>query len=261
MSPALLRTLSHAALILALTLSTATADTIARASYVINLGGTIVASAAFDFIEGGGNYSLGLQANVTGVASLVASGTIKANSAGMAGSGGLQSQRFDLLTRSGGDNFTVKITYGDGDVSSFVVNPPIVNNIDRIPIERKQLNGVNDMLAAFILKGSKLDRSLCNAREKVFTGTERFDLAFHYSRDDVATSKRTGYQGPVVLCSVKYTPISGHYTTSELTRSLAEEDRILLWYAPLRDSGWFIPYRVLLTTSMGDLSMVLTELE
>ena len=42
---------------------------------------------------------------------------------------------------------------------------------------------------------------------------------------------------------------------------MAESDRILIWYAPLAETGYFVPYRVLLTTSMGDLSMVLTRLE
>lgn len=239
----------------------AQAATSARATYIVNLGGTIVASATFDFLDDGENYMLKLDANVTGLAQIVASGTARANSVGTVSGDGLQSNRFDMLTRSGGDSFNVKVTYEATNVSSFIVTPPIVNNIDRVPIERKQLNGVNDMLASFLLKNDKLDRTLCANREKVFTGVERFDLAFRYARDDVATSPRTGYQGPVVLCSVKYTPISGHYTTSELTKSLAQDDRILLWYAPLHDTGWFIPYRVLLTTSMGDLSMVLTKLE
>lgn len=247
--------------LLALGSSAALAATAAKATYIINLGGTIIASANFEFLDDGANYMLGLNANVTGLAQLVASGTAKANSAGSVGTGGLQSSRFDMLTRSGGDALSIKVTYAASNVETFIVTPPIVNNIDRIPIERKQLTGVNDMLASFILKNDRLDRSLCNNREKVFTGVERFDLAFRYARDDVATSPRTGYQGPVVLCSVKYTPVSGHYTTSELTKSLAQDDRILLWYAPLHDSGWYIPYRVLLTTSMGDLSMVLTKLE
>jgi hypothetical protein len=239
----------------------AMADTIAKASYVINLGGNIVASARFDFLEGNGRYSLSLDANVSGIAQLIASGTAKASSAGTASGGGLTSEEFNLFTKSGGDTFSDRVTYEGSNVTSFVVVPPIVNTIDRIPIERSQLSGVNDMLATFILRGKKLDRSLCTGREKVFTGVERFDIAFKYARDDVATSPRTGYQGPVVLCSVNYTPISGHYTSSEVTKSLAQDERILLWYAPLRDTGWFIPYRVLLTTSAGDLSMVLSKLE
>jgi len=238
----------------------AAAYTVAGATYVINLGGTIIATANFKLMDTGGAYDLTLNANVTGVASLVAAGTAKAHSTGSVTTAGLSANTFDLITHSGGQDFKVQVQYAGGDVTAFVITPPIVNNIDRVPIERKQLLGVNDMLAAFILRGGKLDRSLCNYRAQIFTGIERFDLDFQYAKDDVATSPRTGYQGPVVLCHVAYKPISGHFTTSELTNSLAQDDRILIWYAPLRDTGYFIPYRVLLTTSMGDLSMVLTSL-
>jgi uncharacterized protein DUF3108 len=238
----------------------AAAGVTASASYVVNLGGSIIANAKFDLTETDTNYDLKLNANVSGFAQLVASGTAKASSTGTVTSSGLQSQSFDLTTHSGGDDFSDTVQYSGGSVSAFIIDPPIVNNINRVPVERSQLSGVNDMLATFLLRGSKLDKSLCDYRAHVFTGIERFDLTFSYAKDDVATSKRTGYQGPVVLCHINYKPISGHYTTSELTNSLAQNDRILIWYAPLHDTGLFIPYRVLLTTSMGDLSMVLTTL-
>ena len=89
---------------------------------------------------------------------------------------------------------------------------------------------------------------------------DRFNLAMRFTKADEATSKKTGYQGPVILCNINYTPISGHFTTSEVTNYLKNSDRILIWYAPLAAEGYFIPYRMLLTTSMGDLSMVLTRL-
>ncbi|MEO6015000.1 MAG: DUF3108 domain-containing protein [Devosia sp.] len=237
------------------------AGTTADASYVVNLGGTIIATAKFHFVDDGSTYGLSLDANVSGVAQLVASGIAQVESTGAVTADGLRSNSFDLLTRASGEDFTVKVQYQKGTVAAFQVNPPIVNNIDRIPLERKQLAGVNDFLASFILKGSKLDRSLCNQRARIFTGIERFDLNFSYARDDKATSQRTGYQGPVVLCKIDYKPISGHFTTSEITNSLAQQDRILIWFAPLHDTGYFVPYRVLLTTSMGDLSMVLTKLD
>jgi hypothetical protein len=236
------------------------AATTADASYVVNLGGTIIATAKFHFVDDGQAYSLSLDANVSGVAQLVASGTAKVDSAGAVTSDGLRSSTFDLLTRSGGDKFSIRVQYQQAAVTAFMIDPPIVNNIDRIPLERSQLSGVNDFLASFIRKG-ELDRGLCDYRAKIFTGVERFDLSFSYARDDVATSKRTGYQGPVVLCNIKYKPIAGHYTTSEITNSLAQDNRILIWFAPMGDTGYAIPYRVLLTTSMGDLSMVLTGLK
>lgn len=246
--------------LLLLAASPAHAATTATASYVVNLGGNIIANAKFRFSDDGGAYTLSLDANVSGVAQLVASGVAKVESAGIVTGEGLRSTSFDLLTRAGGGDFTVKVQYQQANVASFMVNPPIVNNIDRVPVERKQLNGVNDFLASFIRKGA-LDKSLCSYKARIFTGIERFDLDFRFAKDDVATSKRTGYQGPVVLCAVKYRPIAGHYTTSEITNTLAQDDRILLWFAPMGESGYAIPYRVLLSTSMGDLSMVLTSLD
>ena len=76
---------------------------------------------------------------------------------------------------------------------------------------------------------------------------------------DEATSPRTGYQGPLVACSVDYQPVSGHFTGSEMTSYLADTSRIIVWYSPLGASGYFVPYRVIIGTSMGDMSMVLTS--
>jgi hypothetical protein len=166
-----------------------------------------------------------------------------------------------MLTRASGEDFTVKVEYTGKDVTTFVVSPPILNNIDRVALERKHLSGVNDMVAAFVLKGGRLDERLCNRKLQIFTGVERFNVALRFQKEDVATSKRTGYQGPLVLCSARYQPVSGHYTTNEITTYLQGSDRILIWFAPLAADGYFIPYRAVLGTASGDLSVVLTQLE
>lgn len=243
-----------------LALPAAAAEIKARAEYMVTMGGTHVANARINLTDNGSAYSLVLDAKITGLAQLVASGTAKATSTGSSVDKGLRSQKFDLLTRAGGEDFTSAITYAGGTVDTFKVAPPIVNNIDRVAIERKHLASANDMLAPFVLKGAALDKQLCSRQMPIFTGVERFNLSMKYVKDDVATSKRTGYQGPLVLCSVHYTPISGHYTTSEITTYLAQNERILIWFAPLKTPGYYIPYRALVTTEAGDLSVVLTEL-
>lgn len=243
----------------ALTAPTRAADVIA--DYAVSLGNTNIANVTIGLRDDGKRYQLDATARITGLASLVASGSGKIASEGASSGNGLTSERFDLLTSSGGENFTVAVTYAARNVQSFVINPPLLNNIDRVAIERKHLSGVNDMIAAFVLKGGGLDRNLCNRKVQIFTGLERFNLAMRFTREDEATSKKTGYQGPVILCNIRYTPISGHFTTSEVTNYLKESDRILIWYAPLATPGTYIPYRVLLTTSTGDLSMVLTRLQ
>jgi len=242
-----------------LTLPTQAAEVNADARYVLTLGGINIAAMDVGLTDSGSNYDLELNAKVAGLGTLVASGTAIASASGSS-TNGLVSQDFDLRTKANGESFSVDVSFAGRDVSVFKVEPPIVDNYDRVPLERRHLTGVGDFLSAFVIKGGSLDKSLCQRKMNIFTGVERFNIAMSYAGEDEATSPRTGYQGPVILCSLKYTPVSGHFTTSEITNYLADDSRILVWYAPLGDSSYFIPYRVMLTTNMGDLSMVLTGL-
>ncbi|MBN9309628.1 DUF3108 domain-containing protein [Devosia sp.] len=241
-------------------LPAAAEETRTRAEYTVTMGGTHIANVTIILTDNGSQYALALDAKIAGLAQLIASGSAKASSVGTSGRDGLHAQKFDLLTRAAGEEFTSAITYASGSVATFKVEPPIVDNIDRIAIERKQLATATDMMAPFVLRGPALDKSLCNKQMPIFTGVERFNLSLKYVKDDTATSRRTGYQGPLVLCSVHYTPISGHYTYNEITNYLAQNERILIWFAPLKLAGTYIPYRALITTEAGDLSVVLTDL-
>jgi hypothetical protein len=260
--PAAFRRLAAAALLAlaGLALPAVAAPVEANAQYTVTLGGTQIGIVDIVLRDDGKGYAMSIAARITGMAQFVASGSIRGQSAGVSTATGLRSQKFDLTTRAQGQEFNVAITYAGQNVDTFVVTPPVMNNIDRVAIERKHLTGVNDMVAGFVLKGGALDRSLCDRRIPVFNGIERFNLAMSFARAEEATSKRTGYQGPVVLCSIGYTPVSGHYTTNELTSFLQQSGRIFLWYAPLATPGYFIPYRGLVSTSAGDLSVVLTKL-
>lgn len=232
----------------------------ANTSYIISLAGINVADLRITLKDDGERYDLALDADVTGLGQMVASGTAAVTSNGRSGTEALEPDAFTLKTVAGGQAFNVRVGFSGGDATEFVVTPPLLDNIDRVPVERSHLRGATDMLSAFVLKGGSLDENLCRRKLQIFTGVERFNVAMTFARTDEATSPRTGYQGPVVLCNIDYTPVSGHFTTSEITKFLAGSERILIWYAPLGESGYYIPYRVLMGTGFGDLSMVLTGL-
>ncbi|KKB07584.1 hypothetical protein VE26_12795 [Devosia chinhatensis] len=230
----------------------------ARVSYVVTVGGINIALIDIDFEDDGARYGFDVSARVTGLGNVVASGTAKASVSGSSSGAALQSERFQLETRANGETFNVEVGFAGRDVSSFQVTPPVLDSYDRIPLERTHLTGVADFLSSFVLKGQGLDRNLCDRDFRIFTGVERFNIDMGFLSQDEATSPRTGYQGPLVACSVKYRPVSGHFETSEMTQYLADTSRIIVWYAPLGASGYFVPYRVNIGTSMGDMSMVLT---
>ncbi len=237
----------------------ALAQTKASANYVLTLGGINVARMQVDLNDTGRRYDLDVNANVAGLGTLVASGTAKASASGNSAGNSLVADSFDLQTKANGETFDVTVSFANKSVSAFKVDPPVLDSWDRVALERSHLTGVGDFVSAFVIKAGALDKSICERRMNIFTGVERFNLAMSFVKTDEATSPRTGYQGPVVLCSIKYQPISGHYASSEMTTYLADTSRILVWFAPLGATGYFIPYRVLLGTSAGDLSMVLVS--
>jgi len=256
----LIRT-SLAALLLSLGLAQANAAEVdASATYVLTLGGINVAMMHVDLDDTGSDYTLDVKANVAGLGAIVASGTANVTAKGSSAGNTLRPESFSIDTRARSETFKVEVGFSGQNATSFKVDPP-VDEYDRVPIERSQLSGVGDFVSSFVIKGGALDKDICERRMKIFTGVERFNIDMNYVSDDEATSPRTGYQGPVVLCSLDYQPISGHYESNEMTAYLADQSRILVWYMPLGQTGYFIPYRVLLGTSMGDLSMVLVKAE
>ena len=116
----LLKALPAAIALVLVLVGGAFADTTANASYVVNLGGNILATASFKFVVTGATYDLDLNANVSGLAQLVAAGTARASSEGAVTNAGLVSNAFNLTTHSGGDEVKVQVTYSGGNVAAFV---------------------------------------------------------------------------------------------------------------------------------------------
>ncbi|MCF6343490.1 MAG: DUF3108 domain-containing protein [Devosiaceae bacterium] len=233
----------------------------ANARYIVSLGGINFAKVKISLNDDAKNYNINLDMKISGVGSLVASGSATGSVSGISSSKGLTPSKLNIMTDSRGEEFNVSVVYSKGNAVGFQVSPPLINDIGRVAIERKDLQRVTDPIGSFILKGKGFDERLCNQKLKLFSGLERFDVKMKFVEKQIATSKRTAYQGPVILCSVRYIPVSGHYVDSAITNYLAKSNRFLIWYAPLGENGHYIPYRVIIGTSAGDLSMVLTGLK
>lgn len=249
---------ASAALFCASTLTAAAFE--ADANYVVTLRGVNIAQVSVDFDHNGQSYAVNIDGLVSGLASLVAAGTADLNSKGKIESGGLQSEQFLLSTAANNETFEVKFQAQNSNVTSFQVIPELTDNVNRVPVTSGHRKGVNDPVAAFLIKADSLSPAICNREMDIYTGIERFDIEMSFAENQTATSQRTGYQGPVVLCKLRYKPISGHFSDSASTTYMKNNQRFLMWFAPLKNTGYAIPYRVLIGTAFGDLSMVLTRL-
>jgi uncharacterized protein DUF3108 len=258
----LFRLAGSAGIILALTgLTPASAQQFfAEARYSLTLRGIGIAKVNVGFTENGEGYRVAIDANVSGLAQLVASGTANVSSTGRSLDDRLLSDSFSLRTQTDAGVFRTSYEARNGNVRSYLVTPQLAPNPDRVPVRAPHRKGINDPVAVFLIK-AELNRQACEQEFAVFTGVERFNLDLSFAEVQKATSKRTGYQGPVIMCNMRYTPISGHFRSAETTKYLAENQSSLVWFAPLGQTGFLLPYRLLIGTSYGDLSMVLTKLD
>ena len=140
-----------AALVLMVPSAAVAQDVHGKASYILTLGGLNIASMDVTLEDTDSRYTLDLAANVTGMGAVVASGTAKASSSGPSTANSLTSQKFTLQTRANGETFSVNVDFAGRDVSAFKVEPPIVDNYERVPLERRHLTGVSDFLSACLI--------------------------------------------------------------------------------------------------------------
>ncbi|HUV31976.1 MAG TPA: DUF3108 domain-containing protein [Devosiaceae bacterium] len=249
-----------AAALAAMAAPAAAAPFVVTGSYVITLRGINIAEAEIGFSDDGETYRVAISGSVAGLAQLVASGTATLSSAGRSRPDRLASDSFSLTTRTAAEAFSLGFEARNGTVHSEFINPPLDPSIDRVPVRSADRVRINDPIAAFLIKAERFEPSLCEKSLNIYTGIERYDMDLSYVATQQATSQRTGYQGPVILCSIRYRPISGHFASSESTAYLAQSDRFLVWYAPLFETGFVFPYRMIMGTAYGDLSLVLTRL-
>lgn len=245
-----------AALGLLATATTGRAESLAI-DYDLSLIGLPIGQATLSGNADPGTYRLELTAKLTGLASIVAGGKGVAVAAGT----GLPSRVVPnsyLLTVSGsGPLQTIKMGLTSGNVTSVAIDPPLEPRPDRIPVTDQHKRGVLDPVSAFLMpvpgRGPVLDPNSCNRTLPVFDGGGRFDVVLKYR--ETTTLKFKGYDGPALLCDVRYTPVAGHRAERRAVQFMADNRDIQVWLIPVGSSRLVVPGRIMLRTLIGMLAI------
>lgn len=204
-----------------------------------------------------GTYRLELTAKLTGLASIVSGGKGVAVASGT----GLPSRVVPnsyLLTVSGsGPLQTIKMGLTNGNVTSIAIDPPLEPRPDRVPVTDQHKRGVLDPVSGFLMpvpgKGPVMDPSTCNRTVPVFDGGGRFDVVLKFR--ETANIKIKGYDGPALVCDVRYNPIAGHRAERRAVQFMADNRDIQVWLVPVGQSRLVVPARIMLRTLIGMLAI------
>jgi hypothetical protein len=156
----------------------------------------------------------------------------------------------------------VHLTVTNGTVKESRLEPPLDSDPDRVPITDEHRKGILDPMTASLLRtpgtGDALSQEACNRTAAVFDGRLRYDLRLAFKRLDRANADK-GYAGPVVVCSVYFSPIAGFIPSRAAVRYVSKQRDIEVWLAPIAGTRVLVPYRVQGPTPLGRVVLEATE--
>jgi len=132
----------------------------------------------------------------------------------------------------------------------------------RIPVTDAHRRNVLDPMTGALLRvagtGDLLSPDACRKTMPVFDGRMRYDLRLDFKRMDKVKAEK-GYQGPVVVCSVYFTPIAGYVPDRVSIKYVAAQRDMEIWFAPIAGTRVLAPFRIAIPTPLGTGMIEATE--
>lgn len=148
----------------------------------------------------------------------------------------------------------VRMVISAGNVKEHVANPPTTPSPDRVPVTDTHRRGVLDPMTASLMRvpgnSDTFVPQACPKQLAIFDGRMRYDLHLAFKRLDKVKAEK-GYQGTVVVCSVRFLPIAGHVPERAAIKYLAGLRDMEMWLAPIAGTRVMVPYRVSVPTPIG----------
>jgi Protein of unknown function (DUF3108) len=148
----------------------------------------------------------------------------------------------------------VHIDLSGGNVKDYTVEPPLLPHPDRIPVTDADRRGVVDPMTSVLNRvggnGDPVSPEACNRKVAVFDGRVRYDLHSEFKRMETVKAEK-GYQGPVVVCAIYFTPISGYVPDRPAIKYLVTLREAEVWLAPISGTRVLVPFRFSMPTPIG----------
>jgi hypothetical protein len=160
---------------------------------------------------------------------------------------------FALTLIAGKWSDEVRILFHGNKAQEYVAAAPNPGP-NQVPISDSNRTGVVDPMTALLVSvpgsGATAVPEACERTIPIFDGHTRYNLRLSFKRIDNVKAE-SGYQGPVVVCSVKFSPVAGYDPKHFLVTYLAAQHDIEIWLAPVAGTRLMVPYRMSMPTPMG----------
>lgn len=216
--------------------------------------GLPIGSGVLSLDVDGKSYNVSANGQTAAFGRLVSDGKGTVEVAGTARELELEPARYDLDLKSEDETGTVSMRMRKGAVDDVAVQPPQDRMKERVKVTAAHLKGVLDPLTAAVLPAPQgLARESCNRTLRIFDGKERYDVHLRYKARKATRTSDGRFKGDVLVCSVRYEPISGHRPKRKSIQQLAANKSMEVWLAPVGDKPYLVPLRASISLPFGSL--------
>lgn len=224
------------------------------ARYAVTLAGMPVGKGAWVIDIAENQFTAAASGATSGLLRVFASGQASGASRGFIVSGNPVPASFAASITTDKKTEEIRMTLGSGDIKDYAVSPEVPDDPERVPVTDAHFHGVSDPMTGSLLRvsgtGNLLTPQACARTTPIFDGRMRYNLQFAYKRMEQVKADK-GYEGPVVVCAVYFTPIAGFVPHRASVKYLAAQRDMEVWLAPVANTRVLVPYRVSIPTPVG----------
>jgi len=243
-------------------LSLAAAQAKLDADYTATLLGLPIGHISWTVELRNNRFTTAAKGAISGLLRLFSDGHGDVSAHGRLAGGEPVASNFALTLIAGKWSDEVRILFRGNKAQEYVTALPSPGP-SQVPISDANRTGVVDPMTALLVSvpgsGATAVPEACERTIPIFDGHTRYNLRLSFKRID--NVRDGGYQGPVVVCSVKFFPVAGYDPKHFLITYLAAQRDIEIWLAPLAGSRLMVPYRMSLPTPMGTGVLQATKFE
>ena len=225
-----------------------------EARYEVSLAGIPIGKGAWVIDIGDDQYSAAASGGTSGLMKTFAGGSGSGASQGRVVNGAFVPASYSATTNSSKKSETIRMTLAGGNVKESAIDPVPGVDPDRIPITDAHRHGVFDPMTGSLLRvpgtADPVSPEACHATTAIFDGRMRYDLKLDFKR--MATVKaEKGYQGPVVVCAIYFSPVAGYIPDRAAIKYLAAQRNMEVWLAPIAGTRVLVPFKMTIPTPLG----------
>jgi hypothetical protein len=224
------------------------------ARYTATLAGITIGRGAWVIDFRDDQYTAAASGLTTGLLKVFAGGSGTTAARGTVANGQPVARSYAATITANKKKDEVEMSIENGVVKDYTADPVSPPDPERVAVTEAHRKGVTDPMTASLVRvagtADPLVPETCQRSTAIFDGRMRYDLKLTFKRMEKVKAEK-GYQGPVVVCGVQFTPVAGHIPSRSVMKYLTAMQDMEVWLAPVAGTRLVVPFRISVPTPLG----------